>query len=209
MDLGALVCVPASARMSCLPAAGLCIARERGLQAERPVRPARQAIPHYDAVAAIITDGAGRFLLARRPPHGLLGGLWEFPGQRRPESPGLESTFGGLPGGGREEPDRDGTDRPDISGSDRGDASDVRLAGLLSAALRSSLGIDIEVLDELVQVPHTYTHFRITLHAFSARIRSGEPRPLGYTSVKWVTPAELGDYALPATDRRIARALFP
>lgn len=34
-------------------------------------------------VAGIIRDGAGRVLLAQRPPGGHLGGLWEFPGGKR------------------------------------------------------------------------------------------------------------------------------
>lgn len=33
-----------------------------------------------DVVAAVIRDGAGRLLIARRPAHKRHGGLWEFPG---------------------------------------------------------------------------------------------------------------------------------
>jgi A/G-specific adenine glycosylase len=61
------------------------LARRRGTQLERPVRPARKRTPHYDVVAAVIWQNGrpapgGRFLIAQRPLTGLLGGLWEFPG---------------------------------------------------------------------------------------------------------------------------------
>lgn len=41
-------------------------------------------------VAAVIEDGEGRFLLARRPPGSHLEGLWEFPGgaMEEGETPG-------------------------------------------------------------------------------------------------------------------------
>jgi A/G-specific adenine glycosylase len=61
-----------------------------GVQAERPVMEKKTPIPHYTVTAAVIQQPASRLqdyplqeipiLLARRPSHGLLGGLWEFPG---------------------------------------------------------------------------------------------------------------------------------
>ena len=36
--------------------------------------------PVVEVVCALIEDDAGRLLLARRPAHKHLGGLWEFPG---------------------------------------------------------------------------------------------------------------------------------
>lgn len=45
--------------------------------------------PPVPVVAAVIADGHGRFLLARRPPHKALGLKWEFPGGKleRGETP--------------------------------------------------------------------------------------------------------------------------
>jgi A/G-specific adenine glycosylase len=79
MELGALVCVPGQPDCSACPLAAVCLARADGVQAERPVTAKRVPTPHYAVAAALITDGAGRYLIARRPTHGLLGGLWEFP----------------------------------------------------------------------------------------------------------------------------------
>ena len=85
MELGQQICLPQNPRCLICPLATVCLARQRGTQPERPVRPPRRRTPHFDVVAAVIwRDGApsatGRFLIARRPLDGLLGGLWEFPG---------------------------------------------------------------------------------------------------------------------------------
>jgi len=85
MELGQLICVPQAPRCLICPLAAVCLARQRGTQLERPVRPPRKRTPHYDVVAAVIwRDGQpaadGQFLIAQRPHAGLLGGLWEFPG---------------------------------------------------------------------------------------------------------------------------------
>jgi A/G-specific adenine glycosylase len=87
MELGQQVCTPTNPSCLLCPLRDPCLARQRGTQLERPVKPPRQRTPHYDVVAGIIwqqgaeplTDGA-RFLIAQRPLNGLLGGLWEFPG---------------------------------------------------------------------------------------------------------------------------------
>jgi A/G-specific adenine glycosylase len=79
MDLGALICKPKNPNCSSCPIAANCIARQLGLQEERPVRMPRKKIPHLIVTAAVIRQD-GRVLLAQRPSKGLLGGLWEFPG---------------------------------------------------------------------------------------------------------------------------------
>lgn len=84
MELGQLVCTPVEPHCAACPLHDVCLARQRGTQYERPVRPPRRRTPHYDVVAGIIWQEApapaGRFLIAKRPLDGLLGGLWEFPG---------------------------------------------------------------------------------------------------------------------------------
>jgi len=79
MDLGATVCTPRTPDCPHCPLMELCEAARLGLQAERPVSTPRQRVPHYNVTAAIIWRD-GQVLIAQRPPDGLLGGLWEFPG---------------------------------------------------------------------------------------------------------------------------------
>jgi A/G-specific adenine glycosylase len=85
MEFGQRICVPRNPRCLICPLSAVCLARQRGTQLERPVRPPRRRTPHHDVVAVVIwEDGApaagGRFLITQRPLSGLLGGLWEFPG---------------------------------------------------------------------------------------------------------------------------------
>lgn len=85
MDLGASICLPKNPRCLICPLMELCTARQEGTQAARPVLKAKKEIPHRVYAAAVIVR-RGRVLLARRPPGGLLGGMWEFPnGQVRGE----------------------------------------------------------------------------------------------------------------------------
>ncbi|OGP34253.1 MAG: A/G-specific adenine glycosylase [Deltaproteobacteria bacterium GWC2_65_14] len=80
MDLGAMVCLPRAPKCAICPLASLCEGRRDGVEERIPARRRRREIPHRSAAAAVILDGRGRVFIARRPPEGLLGGMWEFPG---------------------------------------------------------------------------------------------------------------------------------
>jgi A/G-specific adenine glycosylase len=90
MDLGAMLCTPRAPNCVNCPLAHLCQAFALGVQEERPVMDKKKPIPHYTVTAAVIQQPTSPqqdyplqelpVLLARRPSHGLLGGLWEFPG---------------------------------------------------------------------------------------------------------------------------------
>lgn len=81
MELGAVLCVPRRPRCDECPLRSRCEARRLDCQDRLPVRRRKQAVPHYEVVAAMIGRD-GRVLLGKRPFGGLLGGLWEFPGGR-------------------------------------------------------------------------------------------------------------------------------
>lgn len=93
MELGQSVCLPARPRCHECPLAASCLARMRGTQLERPVRPARKKTPHYEVTAGVIWRADGRFLITRRPLDGLLGGLWEFPGGKQEKGETLAETL--------------------------------------------------------------------------------------------------------------------
>ena len=82
MDLGASICTPRAPTCPQCPLSGECQAYRLGIQEQRPVMAPKPAIPHYQVTAAIISRD-GQVLIARRPPNGLLGGMWEFPGGKQ------------------------------------------------------------------------------------------------------------------------------
>lgn len=80
MELGETVCRPVRPRCGSCPVARSCRAyRELDDPGTIPRRRPRGARPHVVAAVAIV-ERDGRWLVQRRAPGGLLGGLWEFPG---------------------------------------------------------------------------------------------------------------------------------
>ena len=79
MDLGATVCTPRNPACADCPLRPWCVAHATGRVADLPRRRRRAAVPHYTVVAGIARRGE-TVLLAQRPTHKMLGGLWEFPG---------------------------------------------------------------------------------------------------------------------------------
>ncbi|NPU85599.1 MAG: A/G-specific adenine glycosylase [Syntrophaceae bacterium] len=80
MDLGSGICTPAFPRCPECPLADVCEAFRQGRQEALPVTSPKKTLPCESAVAAVLRDRDGRFLVVRRPPRGFLGGLWKFPG---------------------------------------------------------------------------------------------------------------------------------
>ena len=78
MELGARVCTPGQARCHVCPVRNRCEAYAQGVVEARPVRGKKRATPRRDFVVLVFRK-RGRYLVARRPPKGLLGGLWELP----------------------------------------------------------------------------------------------------------------------------------
>jgi A/G-specific adenine glycosylase len=88
MDLGASVCTPKNPDCDHCPLQEACQAKALGIQDQRPVLLSKPAIPHHIVTAAVISR-RGQVLIACRPPHGLLGGMWEFPGGKQQEGEDL------------------------------------------------------------------------------------------------------------------------
>jgi A/G-specific adenine glycosylase len=78
MELGATVCTPRAPRCDVCPVVAWCSARARGTEEERPTPGTRRA-PRRAVFALTVLHSSGRVMLVRRPPDGLLGGMWAFP----------------------------------------------------------------------------------------------------------------------------------
>lgn len=81
MELGAMVCIP-NGKPLCedCPLYGTCLARKRGTIDKYPVRGAKKARTLVHRVVFLIFDENGRIMIRKRPPAGLLAGMWELPG---------------------------------------------------------------------------------------------------------------------------------
>ena len=79
-DLGALVCTPQAPRCLGCPWRDGCAGHAGGIAAELPRKAPKPPRPARFGAHFWLTDAAGRVLLRRRPPAGLLGGMMELPG---------------------------------------------------------------------------------------------------------------------------------
>lgn len=79
MELGAVVCIPNGApRCSVCPLASLCLACQRQVQSELPVKTAKKARKKEKRTVLLLRDAKG-LLLHKRAEGGLLSGLYELP----------------------------------------------------------------------------------------------------------------------------------
>jgi A/G-specific adenine glycosylase len=90
MDLGSDICMPRKPDCRLCPIKKFCRAYKHKLQDVLPVVKRRRPIPHQYVTAGVITDKRSQVLIVRRPNHGLLGGLWKFPGGTQQQDETLE-----------------------------------------------------------------------------------------------------------------------
>ena len=79
MELGARVCTPRSPTCLLCPLERHCRGLAEGSPEELPIKKAKKAPAQVEGVAAWVPR-KNRWLAVRRPPEGMLGGLWELPG---------------------------------------------------------------------------------------------------------------------------------
>ena len=83
MELGETVCLPnTQPRCEECPLMNLCKAHSLGREQDFPVRSPKKAREIKDKTVLVlltIQEGERKVLLRKRPPHGLLAGLWELP----------------------------------------------------------------------------------------------------------------------------------
>jgi A/G-specific adenine glycosylase len=79
-DLGATICTPRRPACALCPWRGSCAAQAQGIAETLPRKAPKKARPVRFGVHFALADAAGRLLLRRRPPEGLLGGMLELPG---------------------------------------------------------------------------------------------------------------------------------
>jgi A/G-specific adenine glycosylase len=81
------------------------------------------------------------------------------------------------------------------------------LAECCRREIKEETGLDVDVTEVFAIVPHAYSHFRITLHAFHCRYTGGRARPHTSQAVRWVNIEALDDYAFPKANKQIIALL--
>lgn len=79
MDLGATVCTRSSARCSHCPVSVDCIAFQNDAVERYPGKKTKKVLPVREKRLLIIRNESGEYLLEKRPPTGVWGGLWSLP----------------------------------------------------------------------------------------------------------------------------------
>lgn len=148
--------------------------------------------PHCRAYTA--GTQAMRPVKARRAPAPhfdvTAGLIWNADGQLLIAQRPLDGLLGGLwefPGGKREPGET--------------------LEDCLRRELREELAIEVEVGELFTVVRHAFTHFRITLHAFTCRHTGGKPQAVGVRDWAWTTLDDLDTYTFGRADREVIAEL--
>ncbi len=69
------------------------------------------------------------------------------------------------------------------------------------------LAIEVKVNDVFDELTHEYPDMTVRLMLFNCEIKSGEPKLLEHTEIKWMTPAETDDYDFCPADEDILKKL--
>ena len=80
-------------------------------------------------------------------------------------------------------------------------------ASALVREIHEELGVEIEPLDRLGTYRHAYTHFKVTLQAWFADLKEGEPAALEASEIRWAKIEELAAYPMGKIDRAISTDL--
>lgn len=73
----------------------------------------------------------------------------------------------------------------------------------LRRSVKEELGISIRPEKYLASVDHTYSHFRVTLHAYECRLLKGTPKMLGCQNWRWASQNDLKKLPISKIDRII------
>lgn len=200
MELGSIVCTPRQPACQACPVQKLCGAYQAGLVEQIPQAAEKPRMVDAHEVA-LVARQRGKVLLIERAPGDRWAGLWDFPRVAIP---------GGAPS--------------QLGGTD----AEVRLRRELAERLPPLLDMRLTIHEHLLRVKHGVTRYRITLDVFTAqfveplvaaqaagvRLDGAIDRDLCSLpavrpqQLRWVRPAELAEYALPVTGRKIAEKLL-
>lgn len=78
------------------------------------------------------------------------------------------------------------------------------LKDCLKREILEELRVTIEAGEKVGVFKHAYTHFKVTLHAYTCQLTKGEPQLHEHQALRWVRLSELDDYPMGKIDRQIS-----
>ncbi len=81
------------------------------------------------------------------------------------------------------------------------------VANEISKKVAARAGVTVRLGDHLATIKHGVTRFRITLDCYEARHVSGPNGAADLPEIRWLRPAELADYPLSTTGRKLSKML--
>lgn len=188
MELGSRICLPRSPRCGGCPVSSHCGARRSGTEEVIPARRPRGPVPELTMVCAGLvcrTADSPVALVRRRPTGGLLGGMWELPGEEV------------------EVPAQAGRAASELAG---------RLVGAARPACvrrsREPGRVRIGPLEELRPVRHEFTHRRVTYAPFRFEVWEVEWLPDLPGPYRWVSAAHARDLPMGVAQIKLLTQLF-
>lgn len=85
--------------------------------------------------------------------------------------------------------------------------ADEGLAEGLARELQEELGIKVLHHEPMLRIEHDYGDKQVLLDVHSVTEFAGQPSPCEGQPMRWVDPADLGDYAFPEANGPIVRAI--
>ncbi len=73
--------------------------------------------------------------------------------------------------------------------------------------IKEEIDIEIEVGENLVNLEHIYTDFKVTLCVHICRYLRGEPKPIECEEIRWVTLEEIDNFTFPEANTKIIEML--
>lgn len=86
---------------------------------------------------------------------------------------------------------------------------DESIEDTVKREILEELGLDIEVMGSMLDVPHAYSHFKVTLHVYECRLARKDQEAMAHVheELRWVPPRELDDYPFPKANKTIVESL--
>ena len=179
MDLGATVCTPNEPDCPECPLLPHCRAASAGRQHEIPMAAQKPEITPVIEVSVAIQH-EDRFLLRRYPEGQRWAGLWDF----------VRFPLG------------DAESLVPASGLNTTSTVPRRLISHIETSVSETTGASIQLDRFLKELRHSVTRYRISLLCFLASTERAFPAP--DENLQWVPAAQLDDYPLSTTGRKLA-----